>query len=186
MSGDWVQVGKELKYARPERERRFLFSGPPTKGVVRSARIADRYLLGTRLRLRRMTEDFGGGGSEQSVHKLTQKVPGPSGQPGLITTIYLNPAEYAVLQGLPAASLWKTRLSVPPLGIDVFDGVLAGLVLGEAEFSDEQSLANFIPPLTPVAEVTSDERLTGGRLAVTSKVELYAVLADYGLHQRGQ
>lgn len=53
---DAAPPGKELKYARPERERRFLLSAPPADGIVKTVRIADRYLLGTRLRLRRITE----------------------------------------------------------------------------------------------------------------------------------
>ena len=46
---------REGKYARVERERRFLLAGPPrTSAVTASRRITDRYLPGTRLRLRRV------------------------------------------------------------------------------------------------------------------------------------
>jgi hypothetical protein len=45
-----VQDGK---YARVERERRFLLPAPPAAAVaVAPRRIYDRYLTGTRLRLR--------------------------------------------------------------------------------------------------------------------------------------
>jgi hypothetical protein len=119
---EWAPAGKELKYARPERERRIFLASPPADGVVRSVRIVDRYLRGTRLRLRQATETFSTyGTSEQTVYKLTQKVPAPGGEPGLITTIYLTAAEYAVLEQLPAASLHKTRMSVPPLGVDIYE-----------------------------------------------------------------
>lgn len=43
----------EGKYARAERERRFLMAGPPVSAVTASRRITDRYLPGTRLRVRR-------------------------------------------------------------------------------------------------------------------------------------
>ncbi len=94
--------------------------------------ITDRYLVGTRLRLRRAV--FPDGDCEL---KLTQKVPlpRPGGVQGLITNTYLSPTEYDLLASLPAAVLSKTRCSVPPLGVDVFDGPLRGLVLAEAEFT---------------------------------------------------
>ncbi|GGO99672.1 hypothetical protein [Wenjunlia tyrosinilytica] len=137
-----------------ERERRFLLAGPPARSRVTVARvITDRYLVGTRLRLRRA--DFPGGGCEL---KLTQKVPvpRPGGVQGLVTSTYLSPAEYELLASLPAAVVCKTRLSVPPLGVDVFEGLLQGLVLAEAEFATEEEALSFVPPAGCVAEVTYD------------------------------
>lgn len=149
--------------------------------MVRVTRIVDRYLPGTRIRLRHAIEVVGNGELERSVYKLTQKLPGPTAEPGLITTLYLDAAEYALLAQLPATSLRKTRLSVPPFGVDVFEDALGGLVLGEAEFNDEQSMRSFVPPSGVIAEVTSDERLTGGRLVDTTPSELAAVLTEYRL-----
>jgi CYTH domain-containing protein len=179
---DSAPPGREAKYARPERERRFLLSAPPDGQVARAVRITDRYLTGTRLRLRRSVELAGDqDGAGHVVFKLTQKVPGPAGEPGLTTTLYLNAAEYGVLMQLPGVSLRKVRLSIPPLGVDVFEGALAGLVLAEAEFDDDVSLLAFTPPADAVAEVTRDQRLSGGSLAVTTAPELDAVLASYGV-----
>ena len=81
----------EGKYARVERERRFLLAGPPSaSAVTASRRITDRYLPGTRLRLRRV-DHLDSGDRE---FKFTQKV--PAGQPGfvqgLITNTYLSAA----------------------------------------------------------------------------------------------
>jgi hypothetical protein len=174
--------GKELKYARPERERRFLFRALPEGRAIRVARIEDRYLLGTRIRLRKATERADVDGEvERILYKLTQKVPGPGGAPGLITTIYLDRAEYDLVARLPARSLRKTRLSIPPLGVDVFEDALSGLVLGEAEFADDESMTRFRPPAKAVAEVTDDPRLTGGQLVASTRSELVAVLAEYGV-----
>ena len=65
---------KPEKYARVERERRFLLAGVPTgKTVVREALITDRYILNSRLRLRRAIERIGP--VETVVCKLTQKIP---------------------------------------------------------------------------------------------------------------
>jgi len=86
-------LDKSRKYALPERERRFLLTGLPGDArIVRSARITDNYLLGTRLRLRRWVETTAE--TTTTVCKLTQKVPAPDGRPGLITSIYLTQTEY--------------------------------------------------------------------------------------------
>jgi CYTH domain-containing protein len=176
VEGGWVRPGK---YSRVERERRFLLAGPPELSAVTGRRvITDRYLLGTRLRLRRA--EFPDGRCEL---KLTQKiaVARPGAVQGLITNTYLSPAEYGTLASLPAALLSKTRLSVPPLGVDVFDGPLRGLVLAEAEFTADEEADSFTPPAACVAEVTDDPRFTGGRLVVTSREELLTWLKEFGL-----
>jgi len=168
------------KYARVERERRFLLAAPPPlSAVAGSRRITDRYLPGTRLRLRRV--DWLESGTCE--FKFTQKVPGdsPGHARGLITSIYLSQAEYDVLAALPAAVLTKTRISFPPLGVDVFGPPLHGLVLAEAEFgTDEEALA-FPVPSDAVAEVTDDPRFTGGNLARTQRADLLAWLGEYGI-----
>jgi CYTH domain-containing protein len=169
---------REGKYARVERERRFLLAGPPSVAAVTARRrITDRYLAGTRLRLRRV-ECQGSGTCE---FKLTQKL--PAGRPGyvqgLITNIYLSAAEYDVLAALEV--LRKTRLSVPPLGIDVFDPPLHGLVLAEAEFTTDQAAQSFPQPPAAIAEVTEDTRFTGGSLARARRRDLLAWLAEYGI-----
>lgn len=180
LEGQTVHPGK---YAQVERERRFLLTNPPEPSSVTVSRlITDQYLLGTRLRLRRAA--FSDGRCEL---KLTQKVPVP--QPGavqgLITNTYLSPPEYEVLASLPAALLSKTRYSVPPLGVDVFDGRLQGLVLAEAEFTTDEEAHSFDPPAECVAEVTDDTRFTGGHLVRTSRQELLGWLAEYGIHPAG-
>ncbi|HKA97568.1 MAG TPA: hypothetical protein VKD66_14975 [Streptosporangiaceae bacterium] len=182
-----VQIGippgepiREGKYARIERERRFLLPGPPpASAVTASRRITDRYLPGTRLRVRRV-ECLDSGACEL---KLTQKVPagGPGHVQGLITNTYLSAAEYDLLASLPGEVLSKTRLSVPPLGIDVFDPPLHGLVLAEAEFTSDEAVESFLPPRAAIAEVTDDARFTGGSLAQTRRRDLLAWLAEYGI-----
>lgn len=170
----------EGKYARVERERRFLLAGPPPASAVSaSRRITDRYLPGTRLRLRRI--DYLE--SQAREFKFTQKV--PAGQPGyvqgLITNTYLSETEYALLASLPADVLSKTRFSLPPLGVDVFDPPLHGLVMAEAEFATDEEARSFpLPPLA-VAEVTGDARFTGGNLARTRRHDLLTWLAEYGV-----
>jgi len=172
---------KSRKYALPERERRFLLACLPDNPViVRTARITDHYLLGTRLRVRHTVE--AADGSTRVVYKFTQKVPAPDGSPGLITTVYLDQAEYDALTTLPARQLRKTRYSIPPFGIDVFDPPLHGLTMAEIEFPSEAAFHAFAPPSFAVAEVTNDIRFTGGRLVTTTRDALLQALADFEIY----
>ena len=171
------------KYARVERERRFLLAGPPpARAVTASRRITDRYLPGTRLRLRRV-DHLDSGDCE---FKFAQKV--PAGRPGfvqgLITNTYLSAAEYDLLASLPVQVLSKKRFSLPPLSIDIFDPPLHGLVLAEAEFSTDEAAQSFRPHPATIAEVTDDPRFAGGTLARTRRPDLLAVLAEYGTNLR--
>ena len=157
---DWKRLPGRGKYARPERERRFLLAGPPPAGPARL--IEDRYLDGTTLRLRRVTV-----GSEQ-VHKLTQKVRLTGGPAEVaITNTYLTPQEYDRLLALPAAELVKTRrllgFGQVTWAVDEFHGRLAGLWLAETEVADLQAPLPQPPWLG--REVTREEAFTGGWLA---------------------
>ena len=183
MRNDSAPPGKELKYALVERERRFLLAGPLAEPSIGVVAITDRYLTGTRLRLRRSAAATQQG--EEVVSKLTQKIPSPGGGSGLITTIYLNEEEYRSLAVLPAAVLHKTRHSVPPLGIDVFDGHLSGLFMAEAEFPSDEEMVEFSPASFVIAEVTGDQRFTGGHLVTATRDDLAEALADYGLSLPG-
>ena len=86
--------------------------------------------------------------------------PAPDGAPGLITTTYLCEAEFELLATLPAVVLTKTRHSIPPLGVDAFDGERLGLVMAEIEFDREEDFRAFTPPNFVVHEVTYDVRFT--------------------------
>jgi CYTH domain-containing protein len=77
--------------------------------------------------------------------------------------------------------LSKTRFSVPPLGIDVFDPPLHGLILAEAEFTTDEAALSFRPPASCIAEVTGDARFTGGHLVQADRQDLLAWLAEYGI-----
>lgn len=169
----------ESKYARIEWERRFLLSSFPNgEKVTRIRHISDRYIEGTRLRLRQQCEGDGKG-----AFKLTQKLPGGTarGQHGLITSMYLTREEFDVLAKLPAKVLTKVRHSVPPFGIDVFEGMLSGLVLAEAEFNSEGEASALVLPSFIVAEVSDDTRFTGGSLVTASRQEIEKWLAEQGI-----
>ena len=155
------------KYAHIERERRWLVdrrARPPLDGLPFVA-IDDRYIRGTRLRLRRMTDSASGAESL----KLTKKYDcaDPLARP--IVTAYLSQAEHAMFASLPADPLAKRRYSLADDGaewsLDCFAGPLDGLDLLESEAADGTALAALQPPSWAVREVTADPRFDGGTLA---------------------
>jgi CYTH domain-containing protein len=169
----------QRKYSRIERERRFLLDQfPKNVNVVRIRRITDRYIDGTGLRLRQQSDDNG-----PTLLKLTQKVPSPASgaQQGFITTIYLTNHEFRILAQLSAKQLCKTRYSVPPFGIDVFEDTLEGLVLAEAEFESALDADALTLPSFIVSEVSADSRFTGGELVRASRQQIQAWLLEYGV-----
>lgn len=177
--GKNVNMQPQHKYARIERERRFLLDRFPSDvNAVRIRRITDRYIDGTTLRLREQSEERG-----PTIFKLTQKVPARASgaQEGLITSMYLTKDEFCVLAQLPAKKLSKTRHSVPPFGIDVFEGALEGLLLGEAEFDSAAAADALRLPSFIGAEVSADNRFTGGRLVRASRQDVQTWLLEYGI-----
>ncbi|MFC9995578.1 hypothetical protein [Nocardia sp. NPDC127526] len=171
---NWLRRPGLGKYAQLEKERRFLLPEMPAQACDPRF-IEDRYIVGTRLRLRRLEV------GSQVVYKFCQKVRPDESAPSTaaITNIYLDEAEYDTLCQLPAATLRKTR-RVWQVGhhtfvVDEFHGDLAGLILAEIELSE---LPHDLSLPTPIGkEVTADERFTGGYLAHASAEERTLVLA---------
>ena len=172
-------VGPFGKYARREAERRFLLAAEP-EGLPAGAVITDRYLDGTWLRIRHVV------GPDGSVAmKLGQKLRTDPGDPSTVwlTNIYLSAVEYGLLAVLPGGEVRKVRRHwETPAGrfsVDVFEGALAGLVLAEVECGDAGDLAGVAPPPGAVADVTYDDRFSGGRLARLRSGDLAVLLAQW-------
>ncbi len=166
---NWSREPGQGKYARTERERRFLVRGVVPVGEAERL-IEDRYLDGTRLRLRRVTD------GDQTVHKLTQKVRPDESDPSevLTTNLYLSQDEYTRLSTLPGSVLVKTRVVVATstcdFVVDEFQGRLHGLRLAEVEVR-ELADSLHLPPWVG-DEVTHDNRFSGGHLAVMDERQL--------------
>ena len=166
-----------LKYARVERERRWLLD--PAAAVPECddvLAIVDRYVAGSRLRLRETLARDG-----TRTRKLGHKVRlGEGPEEIACTSLYLDEAEWELLAGLPAAELRKERRRLHVDGrvvaVDVFAGHCEGLVLAEVDGAPDLTPAD--AGLAVVAEVTTEERLTGGALAASSRADLLAVLAE--------
>lgn len=161
-------VSVESKYARVERERRFLLNDMP-EGLTRASehvQIWDNYITNTRLRLRKIRLLPSG----QYIAKLTQKYmpEPPDSSRTLITNTYLSAAEYEVLSIFEGNEIRKNRYPYEHEGrkysIDVFVGPLWGLILAETDFATDEDMAAFTPPGFVALEVTNDEMFTGGKL----------------------
>ena len=149
-----------LKYAVVERERRFLVTRVPD-GVTRPRSIVDRYVVGTRLRLREVRE-----GDGTVVRKLGHKIRMADGPAEVAcTNLYLDDQEWTLLVGLPAQVLRKTRHLVERDGVVVAVDVHSdGSVVAEIDHGDGPRRA--VPDWLPVIrEVTDEEVWTGAGLA---------------------
>ena len=123
-----------LKYAVVERERRFLVADVPS-GVVATKTITDRYVDGTRLRLREVADPDG-----TTVRKLTQKVRRSDGPAEVAcTNMYLNDVECDSHERASGRILHKTRHIVERDGIRVaIDELDDGTLLAEIDDRDRE------------------------------------------------
>ena len=149
-----------LKYAVVERERRYRLGRLPD-GVSTTKEIIDRYVTGTRLRLREVRE-----GDGTVVRKLGHKVRISEGPAEVAcTNLYLNDEEWTLLSALPAKVLRKRRHVVHRDGLSVaVDEHEDGTLIAEIDDGDQHS--EFVPDwLDVVDDVSDDEAWTGARLA---------------------
>ena len=158
----------QSKYARVERERRFLLNDLP-EGVARADRhlqITDNYITGTRLRIRKVRDPT----TNKWTVKFTQKfAPDPKDlSRTIITNIYLTALEADTLSVFEANEIRKNRYYFDFEGrrfsVDMFLGELLGLVLAETGFETDKELEEFETPPFALADVTNNELFTGGRL----------------------
>lgn len=149
-----------LKYAVVERERRYLVARVPD-GIEQVVEIVDRYVEGTRLRLREVTAADGA-----TTRKLGQKVRLEEGPAEVAcTNLYLDDAEWDLLSALPARVLRKRRHLLRRDGLLVAvdehaDGTLV------AEIDDRDHPSDAVPAwLEVLRDVSADEAWTGAALA---------------------
>ena len=163
------------RFAHPEREQRWLLAEVPD-GAAPWAEITDRYLTGTNLRIRRVE------GADGVVHKLTQKVRPVPDDPSrvMLTTMYVPDAEVTALLGLPGRELRKTRRRIDLDGrhvaVDVLHDRFEGLVLAEAELAIHEERMPM--PAFACADVTDDDRFSGGALAAAGAEEVAELLGE--------
>lgn len=178
-------VVPESKYARVERERRYLLSDLPD-GLTRAdphLQITDNYITGTRLRLRKVREPR----SNKWTVKFTQKF-APNAEDlsrTIITNTYLNALEAETLSIFNTNEIRKNRYYFEFEGrrfsVDMFLGDLFGLVLAEAGFETDEELDQFGKPAFALADVTNDPVFSGGRLSELTFAEVRKYIFERGL-----
>jgi CYTH domain-containing protein len=162
------------RYAQSEREQRWLLRDLPD-GLVDPVKIVDKYLATSSLRLRSMRT------RSTVVYKLGQKVRPDADRPSLVqmTNMYLSEPEFELLGHLEGAELCKTRwrwnVDDVLLSVDEFRGSLEGLVLAELELASDD-VRHPLPPCA-IADVSDDDRFSGGRLAWLDDSEAAELLA---------
>ena len=178
-------VPAESKYARVERERRYLLLDLPD-GLTRAdphLQITDNYITGTRLRIRKVREPR----TNKWTVKFTQKfAPDPDDfSRTIITNIYLNALEAETLSMFDANEIRKNRYSFSFEGrkfsVDMFLGDLFGLVLAETSFENDEELGSFVKPAFAVAEVTNNLVFTGGKLSQLTFADVRDEIIKSGL-----
>lgn len=175
----------DSKYARIERERRYLLQDLP-EGMSRAdphVQITDNYITGTRLRLRKVRDPR----TNKWTVKFTQEfAPDPHNlAQTIITNTYLNALEAETLGVFDSNEIRKNRYPFEYEGrkfsVDMFLGDLFGLVLAEVSFETDEELDNFPPPPFAIADVTNIELFTGGRLCELRFEDIRAEILNQGL-----
>ena len=178
-------VVPESKYARIERERRYLLPDLP-EGLTRAdhhLQITDNYITGTRLRIRKVRDPK----TNKWIVKFTQKfAPNPDDlSRTVITNTYLNAIEAETLAIFAANEIRKNRYSFEfenrKFSIDMFLGDLFGLVLAEVSFESDEDMASFKTPPFALAEVTNNEIFSGGRRSQLTFEDIRNEVARNGL-----
>jgi len=151
-----------------------------TEGLV-PTRILDVYIpadlnVHSHLRLRRSGDKC----------EITKKVPLDENDASAQVeyTIPLEIAEFDALSSVSNKRIEKDRSRAMIEGrqteVDVFQGLLKGLVTIEFEFANEQEKQGFSPPSCCLADVTQEDFLAGGNLAGKSYTDIVSDLQRYG------
>ena len=182
---DQNTVVPDSKYARVERERRYLLADLP-EGLTRAEhhlQITDNYITGTRLRIRKVRDPQ----TNKWIVKFTQKF-APEQEDlsrTVITNLYLNATEAEMLSIFEANEIRKNRYYFDFEGrrfsIDMFLGDLFGLVLAEVSFETDADLDSFPKPAFAIADVTNNVVFSGGRLSELTFADVKEEIQRTGL-----
>jgi len=182
---DQNTIVPESKYARIERERRYLLQDLP-EGLSRAdhhLQITDNYITGTRLRIRKVRDPK----TNKWIVKFTQKfAPNPEDlSRTIITNTYLNATEAETLSIFEANEIRKNRYRFEyedrEFAVDMFLGDLFGLVLAEVSFETDEELDSFPKPPFAIADVTNNEIFSGGKLSELTFEDIRNEIANSGV-----
>lgn len=129
----------------------------------------------SRLRLRQKGDKF----------EATKKLPISDGDASAHTehTIPLDRAEFDALSSVSDKRIEKARYCVElggfPAEVDVFKGLLEGLVVIDFEFKSEEAKKAFVPTSHCLADVTQEDFIAGGQLAGKSYDDIVPHLSRF-------
>lgn len=153
----------QTKYTQPEIERRWLVDPGrlPDLKSLQCTTIVDRYIAGTRLRLRRMHSP------DEIIYKLCKKYGKHSQFTEHITNIYLSSAEYELLTALPATLVTRERYLLEHAGNTMSINVPTGNhpVISECEFESIEAARAFVPPEFCTEDVSDREEYEAWRFS---------------------
>ncbi len=158
------------KYSQFENERKWLVSRD-VKSKIEGTwhyQIIDRYIVGSKIRLRSATDSETG----KSIYKLTKKYGIGDCFSEPISSFYISRKEYDLFKDLPHKQITKKRHLLKDgdiaYSIDVFEEDHSELILAEVEAPDIKTLMSIPMPSFAIKEVTEDSEYSGGYLAFNS------------------
>ena len=159
-----VQSLNSQRYARLEIERRWLVAGDVSQLIhgQPSREIEDRYLVGTRIRLRTLTSSDGS--IQWRMCKKYER--SPDQQFEFITNLYLSKQEFQVFAALPAEVSRKRRYPLAQGSLDLYAQPV-GVTIFEVDFASESEATAFQAPSFAGMEITGVEAYSGAMLAAS-------------------
>ena len=149
------------KYSEPEIERRWVVPAAAAEEQVVAQPyrlLEDRYILGTRLRLRKVS-------GPTTVFKLGKKYDSSTDGAEQVVSVYLAEEEHDILASLPHHLARKRRYSIAGGSIDQYLHPRRDLFVFEVEFQTLSEAEAFLPPAFVDLEVTGDPRYSGFAIA---------------------
>lgn len=156
-----------MKYGKYEYERTYLLESNflRDKKIKGIKKIRDKYIKGTRLRLREVIEN------KETKYKLTQKERLRPAKQGVlkINTLYLTKAEFDKINILEGFEIEKERFMIQidqiRIGIDRIKLNKKSLFIAEVEFDTELEMNAFSMPLNNIVEITGEQKYSGYEIA---------------------
>ena len=165
-----INYGTMNKTSQSVFQRRFLIDILP-EPVTRASshlQILDRYIAGTRLRLRQVRVPDTG----QYTRMLQQRIMLPNDMEIKLAEVHLDDREYSLFEPMGRSEVRKNRyfheFDLVPLAFDVYLGELSGLKLAVAEFEMREEAEGMTMPEFSTHEVTHFPAFLGENLAETS------------------
>ncbi len=181
-----INIAQMDKTAQSELHRLFLIESlpEPLTPASRHLQIFDRYIEGTRIRLRRIRDPY----SNEWNRILQKRVTSAAGAEVKLSEVHLDESEFSILDRLAGPELRKNRyfyeFDLVGFSFDVFLGPLKGITLARAEFEALDKANDFSPPVFSVIEVTNEPFFSGEHLVdknfadVTAEIERLAALPN--------